>query len=221
VSGHDDFAGEPILGLPEKLPVGEHILWQGSPLWTDFANRVFHVRAVAVYFALIALYRGGITWGETGDAVSAAWSGFSPIPWAFAALGLLYTLAWIQARATVYTITNKRVVLRMGVALTKTINLPFQVVEAASMRRGAAGTGDVALLLTEPNRIGYLHLWPHVRPWHVNRPEPTLRSIADVDAVADVLARAMRSNPSVDIRMSPSGSRPGSGQFATPGMAAS
>jgi len=31
--GHDDFAGEPVRGLPEKLPAGERILWQGMPDW--------------------------------------------------------------------------------------------------------------------------------------------------------------------------------------------
>jgi hypothetical protein len=28
---HDDFKFEPIRGLPEQLPEGEHILWQGAP----------------------------------------------------------------------------------------------------------------------------------------------------------------------------------------------
>jgi hypothetical protein len=28
---HDDFAVEPVKGLPEKPPAGEVILWQGRP----------------------------------------------------------------------------------------------------------------------------------------------------------------------------------------------
>jgi hypothetical protein len=28
---HDDFQTEPVRGLPENLPEGEHILWQGHP----------------------------------------------------------------------------------------------------------------------------------------------------------------------------------------------
>jgi hypothetical protein len=28
---HDDFAVEPVRGLPEKPPAGEIILWQGRP----------------------------------------------------------------------------------------------------------------------------------------------------------------------------------------------
>ena len=38
-------------GLPEALPEGEHILWQGAPDWKVLARRVFHTRKVAVYFA--------------------------------------------------------------------------------------------------------------------------------------------------------------------------
>ena len=43
---------EPEYGLPEALPVGERILWQGSPDFATVARRVFHVRKFALYFAL-------------------------------------------------------------------------------------------------------------------------------------------------------------------------
>lgn len=36
--GHDDFAVEPIPGLPELPPEGEHILWQGAPCWHALAR---------------------------------------------------------------------------------------------------------------------------------------------------------------------------------------
>ena len=32
---------EPVHGLPEKLPAGEKILWQGSPDWKTLANEAF------------------------------------------------------------------------------------------------------------------------------------------------------------------------------------
>ncbi len=31
MSRHDDFAFDPLPGLPEALPAGENILWQGRP----------------------------------------------------------------------------------------------------------------------------------------------------------------------------------------------
>ena len=39
-------------GLPEPLPRGEHILWQGSPDWRTLAVQVMHVRTQAFYFAV-------------------------------------------------------------------------------------------------------------------------------------------------------------------------
>ena len=56
---HDDFQPpEPIRGLPEVPPEGEHILWQGSPNWWALANEALMLRWVAVYFAFLAVWRG-------------------------------------------------------------------------------------------------------------------------------------------------------------------
>ena len=48
---------EPAFGLPEPLPQGEHILWQGAPDFTDMAIRVFHLRKAAIYFAVLIASR--------------------------------------------------------------------------------------------------------------------------------------------------------------------
>jgi hypothetical protein len=37
----DDFAGEPIPGLPADLPEGEKLLWQGSPGWRSQGDDLF------------------------------------------------------------------------------------------------------------------------------------------------------------------------------------
>lgn len=192
---HDDYATEPVLGLPEKLPPGEEILWQGSPSWTGLAIRALHVRPVIVWFLALMAYRMTAIWSETGDMAATFWATLAPLPLGLTAVGLLCLIAYIQARATVYTITNKRVVLRIGVALTKTINIPFQVIHTAAMRSDSSGNGDIALQLVEPNRIGFLHLWPHVRPWRLTRPEPSLRTIDNVAAAAEILSAAMRKAP--------------------------
>ena len=47
MDGEHDF--EPELGLPEALPRGEQVRWQGSPDWKTLALRGFHVRKLAVY----------------------------------------------------------------------------------------------------------------------------------------------------------------------------
>ncbi|PTS90066.1 photosynthetic complex assembly protein, partial [Sphingomonas sp. HMWF008] len=52
------------------------------------------------------------------------------------------------------------------------------------------GTADLAIKLTSQQRLGYLALWPHARPWHVSEPQPMLRAVPDSEKVATMLARA-------------------------------
>ena len=51
------------------------------------------------------------------------------------------------------------------------------------------GSGDIPLALTPGNRIAWMLLWPHVRPWRMLKPEPTLRAIPDAADVAAILAK--------------------------------
>jgi hypothetical protein len=177
-------------GLPEALPPGERILWQGAPVFGALLARAFHFRSLIAYFALILAARAatvGANGGSVADSVVAAlWL----LPAAALALGLVAGLAWLTSRTTAYTITDKRVVLRVGIVLTVTFNLPFSRIEAAVTATGDGPTGDIALAIAGPDRIAYLHLWPHVRPWHVRRTQPMLRCIADAPAVARLLADA-------------------------------
>lgn len=187
----NEFDHEPVRGLPEHLPAGERILWQGAPRFAALARRAFHVRKLAFYCGLLLAWRvaAGVSDGETlgAIAVSAVWV----VPFALVAVGLPLLLAWLYARTTVYTITNRRVVMRFGVALPMSLNLPFRLIVAAGVRSYADGTGDVTLTLTGPDRIAYLHLWPNARPWRIARPEPMLRCIPAAAQVADVLADAL------------------------------
>ena len=66
---------EPVRGLPQRLPAGEALLWQGSPLAWSLARRGFHVVDLAIYFLLLEIWHtvrllsGG---GEPGRAALAA-----------------------------------------------------------------------------------------------------------------------------------------------------
>ncbi len=182
---------EPIRGLPGPLPDGETILWQGAPNWLVLAEQAFHVRVVA-------LYLGGMLAWRTFHAImggEAPWKAFESAllvaPIAFAGVGMLAFLAWLNARTTVYTITNRRLVFRFGAALPKAINFPFKIVEGAALKPLAHGSGDLAVTLKAPNKIAFLLMWPHVRPWRIAAPQPTLRGIPDAGAVAETLALAM------------------------------
>ncbi|HSC65941.1 MAG TPA: photosynthetic complex putative assembly protein PuhB [Caldimonas sp.] len=177
-------------GLPEPLPAGERILWQGAPEFLPLLERVFHARTLAAYFALILLARAITVWTQGGGLGAAALAALWLLPVALTALGLVALMASLTARSTVYTITDRRVVMRVGIVLTVTFNLPFARIEAAAVRPARAGSGDIALALGGADRIAYLHLWPHVRPWRVRRTEPMLRCIGDAARVGQLLRDA-------------------------------
>lgn len=188
---HDDFAFEPVRGLPEELPAGENMLWQGAPSWWSLARSVFHIRFVALYFAAMIVWHITIAvYDQQSFAEMLAgtlWlAGLGAL-----CCGILGLLAYAMARTTVYTITSERLVMRIGVALPVTLNIPFSKVETASCRADADGTGDIPVQLLKDERIGYAVLWPHARPLHINHPQPTLRGIPDVKNVAALLANAL------------------------------
>jgi hypothetical protein len=188
MSGHDDFAFEPIPGLPERLPLGEEMLWQGRPDAGALAREAYGVRWIAGYFTLIVLWRATVGFGEAGLAGALA-MGLPYLGLAGLGCALVYLLAVAQARATIYTITSSRVVMRIGAALTVTFNFPFVQIAAAHLDdRGRTGT--IALQTKGETRISFLILWPHTRPWQVARTQPALRCIPDAAAVAKLLAEA-------------------------------
>lgn len=178
MSEHD---WEPVRGLPGKLPAGEHMLWQGSPDWRALARAVCHVRAVGLYFGLLAVF--ALVSGSPGAAAATVASGL-------VCLGLLALFAWGTARTTIYTLTNRRIVLRVGMALPKCVNLPLSLIESADIRALGHGRGDIALTMQPGKRLGYLFLWPHARPWQLTAPQPMLRALSDAEDVAETLARA-------------------------------
>lgn len=182
---HED---EPVYGLPEVPPAGEHVVWQGAPDWKALAIRAFHVRKLAVYFALMLLLRAAVTLADGGTALQALRDVALLLPLPLTGLALVLVLAWLSARSTVYTLTNRRVVMRIGIVLTLSFNLPLRCIAAADMARAPRGTGDIALTLAGQDRIAYLQLWPHARPWQLRRPQPMLRCLPEPEVVAQLLA---------------------------------
>jgi hypothetical protein len=195
MSAHVDHNGhehelEPQFGLPEPLPGSERILWQGAPDWRGLALRAFHVRKLALYFGLILAVRGMFLMADGASAGDAAidllW--LAPVP--MFALAMLASLAWLTSRTTVYTLTDKRLVLRIGIVLTLTFNLPLRTLRNADLRLDANGSGDIAVQLPDADHIAYLNLWPHARPWLLKHPQPMLRSVPDAAAVARMMVEA-------------------------------
>ena len=112
---------------------------------------------------------------------------------ALAALALLALLAWLGARTTLYVITSRRLVMKIGIALPIFFNLPFSPIASAALRVYSDGTGDIPVALGKGQRIAYLHLWPHARPFRFTKPEPALRCVRHAArGRGDTRARAAR-----------------------------
>lgn len=190
VVGEHEF--EASHGLPEELPEGEEVLWQGSSDWRGLARRVFFTRIVATYFAVVLLWRVGgeaMAGGTLLDLLAS--TGWILLP-AASALSLLFGIAWLHHRVTVYTITNRRVAIRMGVALTITVNLPYRAIQSADLVRHSDGTGDLVLDVTDAAEVGYVMMWPHVASWRLGaNVRPAMRCIQNVDEVAQILAKVL------------------------------
>ncbi len=178
-------------GLPEALPPGEECLWQGSPHWWSLARHAFRIRGIALYFGALAVLRAALALSEGGSMLDALlgalWLGFIGA----VAIALFCLYAKLVARSTIYTITTRRLVMHFGVALPMTINLPFKAIAAAAMRENMDGTGDIPVSLSGAQRVSWLVMWPHARPWRFSQVEPMLRGVPEVRRVAAILSDAV------------------------------
>ncbi|MEL6790849.1 MAG: photosynthetic complex putative assembly protein PuhB [Pseudomonadota bacterium] len=193
---HDEetHGGEPIRGLPQLLPPGERVLWQGAPRPLALAIHALHIRPIGLYFAglmmwtVISAMTKGMGLGVAlGDALAVGIAGLI-------AIGILFVIARMMARASVYTITTNRVVIRSGVALRKYINLPFAQISAVALKARTEKAGDLALEPTRQTKVPLLHLWPHARPFRLLRPVPLLRGLSDAKTPADILVAAIKAH---------------------------
>ena len=176
--------------LSAPLPEGERVLWQGKPVPTAFLKQIFHVQLVVAYVGILlgwCLVTGAQT-GHLADAgfAAARYAGLSAV-----ALALFAALAWGLAWSATYTITTARIVVEYGLALPKSVSIPFASVDGASLRNPGESAGDLVLDLRQGQRVSYLLMWPHVRPGSVMRAQPMLRALRDSQGAAQVLARAL------------------------------
>ena len=181
---------EPEYGLPERLPVAERIVWQGSPDARDVFRQVFHARGLVLYFTLILglqiVFNHQPDQGLSASLAQASWI---VLPAALA-IALFGAMAWLVAKTTVYTITTKRVIMRIGIVLNVTFNLPFGRIASADVSLRPSGHGDLALSLVADDKIAFLHLWPHAKPWSFRQPVPMLRCLPAVARVGALLQQA-------------------------------
>lgn len=176
-----------IQGVDEPLPQDETLLWEGGPDTAALARHAFKVRWIAAYF--VALAALALTLNGFGGGVA---RGLWLLLLGVLAVGLVAGWAWLVARTTTYALTDRRIVMRLGVAFPSVFNLPLELVGDAWIRTYPDGTGDVAFQVRGSDRIGYAFLWPHVRPWRIRDPQPMFRGLVDVVAVGDRIRTAVK-----------------------------
>jgi hypothetical protein len=86
----------------------------------------------------------------------------------------------------------------------------LQLIAAADLKPVGAGQADIALRIHGRFPLGWLQMWPHVRPWKVAEPQPMLRAVPV--SFAPILAQALAD-------ADPSQHRPVAEAGATPAVA--
>ena len=193
----DDF---PVKIEPGELPSGERILWQGKPDAWRLTLNAFRLKALTLYFGLLVLWRLGSVQHDSGSW-ALAFAKTTPLVIAFAVcVAILSILAWLYARSTGFTVTDRRIVMRFGVALPSQLNIPLKDVEAAGLRLYRDGTGDIPLTLPAAGRPFYFQIWPFARPLRFRAAEPMLRAVPDAETVAGILAKALATTGGAAVR---------------------
>lgn len=177
-----------ISGIQESLPAGESLVWEGTPVTRGVALRVLHVRWLAAYFVALAAFTAVTTSGAQPGELMARLIWITLL--AVTVTGLVWAFATLIARTTRYTVTNRRVIIQKGVVLPSVVNVPFERIQGLQLRSFADGSGDLVIELVPGARIGYLFLWPHVRPWRLAHPSPMLRSVMPAAEAAEALRSA-------------------------------
>lgn len=183
-----------LRGVSEPLPPGERVLWEGAPDTRALARHLFFVRPLAAYLAVMMLWWVGVNRAQVGAA-----SFWATLGTQLLLSGGLLLGAWWFARAiaggTTYAITDKRIVMRFGVVFPLTINVPLHYVQGASARQFPDRTGQIAVKLGTKEKLAWIVLFPHVRPWTFNNPEPLLRGLKDPVKVGEILREAVLAVP--------------------------
>ncbi len=188
----DDFDMETATGVPDRMPSGERIMWQGAPHWRSLVRHAFHADKIALYFAAWIAVRWVFGWHDGADLAALISGSLTLVAACALALLIVGLLAWQSARTTTYTLTTRRLFIRSGMAIPMTLTIPLSRIVGAHVAMRGDGTGDIALAPEATSRLAYLMLWPHARPWHVLNPEPALRSVADAKQVAQLVGEALQ-----------------------------
>ena len=192
-------APDGALNLSENLPNGEQLIWQGHPERRALATRAMYLKYIAFYLVVLIAARTGYLIMD--DEPVATWSGmlvWQVLASAFVML-LIVGLATVYSRTTRYSLTNERLIIKTGAAITIHINLPLQQITAADLREYSDGTGDITLQVSRAEKLYWLLLWPNVRSWWIRPLRPVLRGLRDAQTVAHLLVREVGEQGNIEL----------------------
>ena len=178
----------------DELPQGETILWQERPDWWRLALDAYRLKLVGVWFLVFALWKVGSTHYDTGSWTRGLADAATLLPAVGFGVGMIMLLAFVTARATSYTLTSRRLVMRYGVALPAQLNIPLADIDHAAMKLNSDGSGDIPLAIPRKGRPSYFQLWPYARPWKIVSAEPMLRAVPNAAAAARLVTDALLAN---------------------------
>lgn len=184
-------SGAPARPVGVRLEPGEQILWQGRPEASALRRHLLKGRWLAAYFAVLLGWKLTLIVALRGLHPQEMFDMAVLLGQGAALMGILAYLAWALARSTTYTVTTLRVVIRHGIALQGTVDVPLRAIRSVAVRMHGDGTGDVALAVRDGGGVGYSKLWPHVRGLSPSAPVPMLRGLPDAALLGTRLARRL------------------------------
>ena len=174
----------------DAIPEGERILWKGKPSFWGFSWYFFGLKLLAFYLIILSVvFAARLT---VTDFFTAFVVDFLP----FLLSGILTScilmaLAKIQSQSSVYIITENRVIIKSGAALSFLISMPFKKIKAVNLQKRKGSLGTISFELNSGKRVPYISCWPSVRPWRFKKTEPAFSCIENVDEVATILRKSV------------------------------
>ena len=177
----------------KMIPDGEKIYWSGMPNWRSFGYHAFGIKYLIFYLIFCAFY--SVTQINGGFNFSTFFGKYLPfiISGLFAGM-MLFFLAYVAASHTCYVLTEKRIVIKTGVALVFLLNLPLKNVVSIDKKTLAQGRGNLSFKAQSKKRIPFLSCWPSVRGGSFFEPIPTFRSIANIDYIGTLVGEVAEKN---------------------------
>ena len=109
------------------------MLWFGKPEPKSLWRRAYRADWVIIWFAAVMAWNFYSAQTD-GGAYAGLFAALVSLGLGAGTLAILGLLAWLGARSSLYVVTERRLVIKTGIAVPIFINLPFSRITAANVR---------------------------------------------------------------------------------------